>query len=155
MRIRSFTRALVALWYLFGWPSHIYLALFAPDTYRVFGATALIPGFPDLWRTLIMPNITVLAFVVAGFEVVVGALLISRGRWVKVGLGLSLLFNLFLVQLGLGYTAPSLPDDFLVNRLPNLVFIGLQLPLVWGYDDRSLLAPLRDWWRATWGLPKS
>jgi hypothetical protein len=150
MRIRTFTRTFVALWYLLGWLSHVYLALFAPETYRVFGATALIPGAAGLWQMLVMPNIVVLAFVVAGFEILVGGLLISQGRWVKLGLGLSLLFNLFLVQLGLGYTAASPANDFLLNRLPNLVFIGLQVPLIWGHDDQSLPAALRLWWAANW-----
>ena len=148
MRLRTFARSFVALWYLLGWLSHVYLALFSPDTYRVFGATALIPGFANLWGALIMPNITFCALMLAAFEIVVGALLISRGRWVKAGLALSLLFNAFLIQLGLGYPTSSALNDFMVNRLPNLVFMGLQLPLLWGRDDESLVAALRQWWRA-------
>ncbi len=148
MRLRTFARSFVALWYLLGWLSHLYLALFAPETYRVFGATALIPGFSRLWGSLIMPNIAVFALLLAVFEILVGGLLISQGRWVKVGLALSLLFNAFLIQLGLGYPTSSLLNDFMVNRLPNLVFMGLQLPLLWGQDDQSLLAALREWWRA-------
>ena len=155
MRLRTFARSFVALWYLLGWLSHVYLALFAPETYRVFGSTALIPGFTNLWSTLIMPNIRFFALALATFEVLVGALLISQGRWVKAGLGLSLLFNAFLVQLGLGYPASSGLNDFMVNRLPNVVFIGLQLPLLWGRDDESLLGALREWWRATWQPTKS
>jgi hypothetical protein len=151
MSIRTYTRTFVALWYLFGWLSHVYLALFASGTYQAFGATALIPGLKDLWYTLILPNIAFFALALAGFEILVGGLIISRGRWVKLGLGLSLLFNLFLVQLGLGYSAPSLTSDFFVNRLPNLVFIGLQLPLMWGHDDQSLPTALRHWWNTTWG----
>jgi len=124
------------------------LALFAPGTYAVFGATAIIPGFAHLWGTVIMPNITVFALLLAGFEVLVGSLLISQGRWVKAGLVLSLLFTAFLVQLGLGHPASSALDDFMVNRLPNLVFIALQVPLLWGRDDQSLLVALREWWSA-------
>jgi hypothetical protein len=155
MNIRTFTRTFVALWYLLGWVSHVYLAFFSPETYRVFGATALIPGVAGLWQTLVMPNIVMLALLLAGFEVLVGVLLISRGRWVKLGLGLSLLFNLFLVQQGLGYAATSPANDFMVNRLPNLIFMGLQLPLIWGHDDQSLPAALRHWWRANWGATPS
>ncbi len=148
MSIRTYARTFVALWYLLGWLSHVYLAIFAPETYRVFGNTALIPGFAKLWQTLVMPNIVGLALALAGFEVLVGGLLASYGRWVKIGLILSLLFNLFLVQLGLGYAAPSPANDFMVNRLPNLVFLCLQLPLLWGHDSQSLLVVLRDWWAA-------
>jgi hypothetical protein len=155
MSLRTFARSFVALWYLLGWLSHVYLALFAPETYRVFGATALIPGFTSLWATLIMPNITFFALMLAAFEVLLGGLLVSRGRWVKAGLALSLLFNAFLIQLGLGYPTSSALNDFMVNRLPNLVFMGLQLPLLWGQDDQSLLVALREWWRATWPSTRS
>jgi hypothetical protein len=155
MRLRTFARSFVALWYLLGWLSHVYLALFAPETYRVFGATALIPGFTSLWSTLIMPNIRFFALALATFELLVGGLLISQGRWVKAGLALSLLFNAFLIQLGLGYPTSSALNDFMVNRLPNVVFFGLQLPLLWGQDDRSLLTALREWWRASWPSTRS
>ncbi len=148
MRLRTFARSFVALWYLLGWLSHVYLALFAPETYRVLGSTALVPGVTNLWGSLIMPNITVFALLLAVFEILVGGLLISQGRWVKVGLALSLLFNAFLVQLGLGYPTSSTLNDFMVNRLPNLVFMGLQIPLLWGQDNQSLLVALREWWRA-------
>ncbi len=155
MRLRTFARSFVALWYLLGWLSHVYLALFSPETYRVFGATALIPGFANLWGALIMPHITIFALMLAAFEIVVGGLLISRGRWVKAGLALSLLFNAFLIQLGLGYPTSSALNDFMVNRLPNLVFMGLQLPLWWGRDDQSLVVALREWWRAAWPSTRS
>ena len=155
MTPRTFARSFVALWYLLGWLSHVYLALFAPETYRVFGSTALIPGFANLWQTGVMPNIVFFALALAVFEVMVGGLLISEGRWVTAGLGLSLLFNAFLVQLGLGYPAPSAANDFMVNRLPNLVFMALQLPLLWGRNDQSLPAAWREWWRVTWGPTKS
>ena len=51
MRVRTYARTFVALWYVLGWLSHVYLALFAPGTYAVFGATAIIPGFAHLWGT--------------------------------------------------------------------------------------------------------
>ena len=150
MSVRTFARTFIALWYLLGWLSHVYLAFFSPETYRVFGATALIPGFANLWQALVMPNIVGLALILAAFEVMVGGLLASLGRWVKIGLVLSLLFNLFLVQLGLGYAASSPANDFMVNRLPNLVFMGLQLPLLWGRDGQSLVILLREWWAGIW-----
>ena len=136
--MRDFTRTFVALFYLLGWVSHVYLGLFAPETYRVFGGTALIPAYTTLWYNVAMPNITALALLLAAFEVLVGGLLISRGKWVKAGLILSLLFNLFLVQMGLSYQAADWPSDFLVNRLPNLLFMALQVPLLWGQDVRSI-----------------
>ncbi len=50
-----------------------------------------------------MPHITFFALLLATFEITTGILIFSKGRYVKIGLTASVLFNLFLVQLGLGY----------------------------------------------------
>ena len=143
--MRDIIRLLIAPLYLLGWLSHVYLGLNNPEIYRPFGQTALIPAFTSFWYGVVMPQITALALLLAAFEVVVGVLLISKGRWVKIGLALSIAFNLFLVQLGLSYPAPDGLSDFLVNRLPNLLFIVLQIPLFWGKHTRSLPAVIRGW----------
>jgi hypothetical protein len=127
--------------------SHVYLGLNNPEIYRPFGQTALIPSFTSIWYSAVMPQITAFALLLAAFEVVVGILLISKETWVKIGLVLSIAFNLFLVQLGLSYPAPDRLSDFLVNRLPNLIFIVLQIPLFWGQDTTSLPAVIRGWLR--------
>ena len=74
-----------------------YFGLFMPRIYQGFGDTALIPAYAAFWQHLVMPNITFFALLLASFEIIVGLLLISRGRWVKIGLVFSVLFNLFLV----------------------------------------------------------
>jgi hypothetical protein len=94
-----------------------------------------------------MPNITFFALLLAAFEIATGILILSRGRYVKVGLGASVLFNLFLVQLGLGYSEiPWSGRDFLLNRMPNLVFLLLQLPLFWVYFAESFPEFVRSTW---------
>ncbi len=128
--MKNILRTFVALWYLLGWMVHIYLGLTAPQVYGMFGETALLPFFPDVWRGLILPNIIFFTLLLAAFEVVVGVLLVSKGRWVKYGLVLSIAFNLFLVQLGLSTVTNDLWLDFVSNRTPNLIFIALQLPLL-------------------------
>ena len=86
-----------------------------------------------------MPRITFFALLLATFEMTTGILILSKGRYVKVGLVASLLFNLFLVQLGLGYSEiPWSGRDFLLNRLSNVLFVLLQLPLFWVRFDESL-----------------
>ncbi len=91
-----------------------------------------------------MPNITVFALLLAAFELTTGILLLSKGRYVRTGLAASVLFNLFLVQLGLGFPAiQGSARDFLLNRLPNLLFALLQCPLFWVYFDTSLPEFLR------------
>ena len=141
--MRNVMRSFIALWYLLGWLSHVYLGLFAPEIYRSMGDTAIIPAYTVFWHDSVMPYISIFALVLAVFEVIVGCLLISKGKWVKIGLILSLLFNLFLVQMGLGYPAVDPLTNFLVNRLPNLIFIALQVPLLWGWDEHSISATLR------------
>jgi hypothetical protein len=143
MTIRNSIRLFVALWYLLGWLSHVYLGLFAPETYHPFGETALIPAYAIFWQSIVMPHITVFALGLAVFEVWAGCLLIGKGKWVKIGLIFSMLFNLFLVQMGLGYPTPDPLPDFLVNRLPNLLFITLQVPLLWCWDERSIPEVIR------------
>ncbi len=141
--MRTTARVFVALWYLLGWLFHVYLALSSPTTYAVFGETGLLPGFPDFWQNTVMPNIVLLASLLAGFELTVGILLISRDPFVKPGLVLSLAFNLFLVQMGLGFPAADATQDILANRLPNLMFVAIQVPLLWGTYKESLVTLIR------------
>jgi hypothetical protein len=91
-----------------------------------------------------MPNITFFALLLAAFEMAIGILILSKDRYVKAGLAVSVLFNIFLVQLGLGY--PEIQGsgrEFLLNRAPNLLFALLQLPLFWVHFDKSLPQLLR------------
>lgn len=141
--MKNIIRSFVALWYLLGWVSHVYLGLFSPDTYRLFGETALIPAYTAFWKNFMMPNITIFALILAVFEIVVGSLLISKKKWVKIGLVLSILFNLFLVQMGLSYPSPNPLSHFLVNRSPNLIFIALQVPLLWVSFESSIVEVMR------------
>jgi hypothetical protein len=143
--MKNVIRLFIALWYLLGWVSHVYLGLNNPEIYRAFGQTALIPAFTRFWYGVMMPQMTVFALLLAAFEIAVGILLISKGNTVKIGLALSIAFNLFLVQLGLAYPTSDRLLDFLVNRLPNLLFIALQIPLFWDQHTRSLPAVIRGW----------
>jgi hypothetical protein len=136
--MRNILRLFIAPWYLLGWLWHIYLVSTAPGTYQIFGETALIPGYADFWQDVIMSNIILFIILLATFELIVGILLIYKGKWVKLGLGLSIAFNLFLVQMGLGYQETDFQSDFLLNRLPNIIFVIIQLPLLWGNYKQSI-----------------
>lgn len=48
-----------------------------------------------------MPQITGFALLVGAFELTIVILLLSSGRVVKIALTASLIFNFFLIQLGL------------------------------------------------------
>ncbi|RPI31902.1 MAG: hypothetical protein EHM70_10310 [Chloroflexota bacterium] len=136
--MKNIARSFFALWYLLGWVVHLVVVVRGPQFYAPFGDTALIPAFGDFWTAVVMPNITLFAVLLMVFELAVGMLLIGKGRQVKAGLAASLLFNLFLVQLGLTVPASDPVSDFVSNRLPNLVFIALQIPLLFQRFDRSI-----------------
>jgi len=136
--MKNALRVFIALWYLLGWLTHVYFAVTAPATYAVFGQTALLPLLRNLWLNLIMPNIRFFALLLAAFEIAVGCLLVSKRKWVKIGLVFSLLFNLFLVVLGLGTVTADPWQDFVANRMANLIFIALQIPLFFWTFERSL-----------------
>lgn len=137
--MKNVVRCILAPWYLLGWISHVYLALANPQVYRNFGNTALIPALRDLWQTLVMPNIPLFALTLAAFELAVGLLIVGKGRQVRLGLIASIVFNLFLVQLGLSGQTTDWLSDFLINRLPNLIFVAMQIPLLFHRFDRPLL----------------
>ena len=134
-------RVFIALWYLGGSVIHFLCALYRPEIYTRFDRAPLYPLMGRLWVLFILPHITMFALLLAAFELTVVCLLLSRGRAVVLGLAASLCFNLFLVQLGLGYPAVSGSlRDFVLNRLPNVLFILIQLPLFWIRFDKSLMA---------------
>lgn len=137
-------RIFIALWYLGGCAIHVQCALFRADIYARFGRAPLYGFVGRVWVTLVMPHITAFALLLAAFELTIVILLLSSGRAVKIALAASLLFNLFLVQLGLGYPAvPGSLQDFVRNRLSNVLFILIQMPLFWMPFDKSLPALIR------------
>jgi hypothetical protein len=147
MTAKNIIRLLVVPWYLLGWISHVWLGLSSPETYRAFGSTSLFPAYTDFWNGFIMPNILFFALLLAAFEITVGCLLSSKGKWVKIGLVFSFLFNLFLIQMGLGFVTSDPWSSFAGNRLANLLFIALQIPLLRGDFDKSLPAVMIGWFQ--------
>lgn len=65
---------------------------------------------------------------------------------------LSILFNLGLVQMGLGFPAPDPLTSFMVNRGPNLLFIALQVPLLLG-PTPNMSGPQLERGRGSVGKP--
>ena len=113
------------------------------------GKQPLNPAMRHIWAAFVMPHITAFALFLAAFELAVVVLLLSKGRAVAIGLTASLAFNLFLVQLGLGYPAVlGSARDFAVNRLANVLFILVQLPLYCFRFDRSLPGVVRARFRS-------
>jgi hypothetical protein len=137
-------RVFFALWYLLGSLIHVKFGLTNHQIYELFGRTCFFAACRELWFSIVMPHITFFALLLAAFEITTGILILSKGRFVKVGLAASVLFNLFLVQLGLGWPGiQGTESDFLHNRMPTLVFALLQIPLFCVRFDKSLPELLR------------
>ncbi|MFO8036566.1 MAG: hypothetical protein R6U57_08095 [Anaerolineales bacterium] len=141
--MKNWLRGFVAAFYLLGWPLHVYFGLFDPAIYEGFGYTALIPGFNLFWQEFVMPRITLLALLLAVFQISVGLLLIYRKNWVKAGLVLSLIFHLFLTLLGLSFPALNVLSDLYYNRCPNLTFFLIQIYLLFQDYPEPLLKSFR------------
>ncbi len=137
-------RVFIAVWYLGGCVIHFLCAIFQPYAYARLERGPLYPLMGRVWIEFFIPHIVSFAVLLAIIELAVGIMLLSRNGAVRIALTVSLLFNLFLVQLGLGFSAPpGSMDDFVHNRLSNVLFILIQLPLYWVHFDRSLAAVIR------------
>jgi hypothetical protein len=145
--IKNILRIFIALWYLFGWMLHVYLGLFSPIIYKEFGNTSLLPAITQIWQGVVMPNITIFALILALFEITVGLLIINQGKKVKLGLSLSIGFNFFLILLGLGMPSTNVMNDFIMNRLPNLIFLLIQLPLFLDRYESTILEGIKGSFR--------
>lgn len=137
-------RLFFALWYLGGSVFHFILGTRTPEGYRPFGQTALIPQSREIWSKYMMPRMTVFALLLSAFELLVGTLILSKGRLARLGLAASIIFNLFLVQLGLAMPQTDRRAD-LWNRLPTAIFAVLQLPLLFVKFDKPFPAVVKSW----------
>ena len=137
-------RLFFALWYLLGSPSHVFYGITNNQIYEIFGRTSIFAISRELWASVVMPHITFFALLLAVFEMTTGILILSKDRLARIGLGASVLFNLFLVQLGVGFPEARWSGrDFLLNRLFCSLFAFLQLPLFWVRFDLSFPGFLR------------
>ncbi len=138
--LKNSLRTFIALWYLLGWTVHVIISVIAPQPqlYLNFGATTLFSFSRTLWQTIVVPNIMLFGPLCAAFELTVGILMAGKGVRVKIALVASLVFNAFLLQLGLAMPAEGWAADFLYNRLPVLIFAAVQVPLLWCTFDRTL-----------------
>ncbi len=138
--LKNSLRTFIALWYLLGWPVHVVISAIAPQPqlYLNFGDTTLFSFSRTLWQTIVVPNIMLFGPLCAAFEIAVGIMMAGKGVRVKVALVASLVFNAFLLQLGLAMPASGWVADFLINRLPVLIFAAVQVPLLWCTFDRTI-----------------
>ncbi|MDO5052623.1 MAG: hypothetical protein Q4E05_07010 [Pseudoclavibacter sp.] len=145
-RYRRAVRLLFGAVFVVGGVVHLVLGRSHPESYAVFGDTALLPQLDQLWRSFVVPRIAWLTVLLGLLEIVWGLGMAWR-RTLALAAWSMLLFLLFVTVLGYGWPASSPLEDVLKNRLPTLVMAAMLLPLL-----RTSRRPPRGAGRAS-GLP--
>jgi len=102
-----------------------------PSLYSKWVANPLVPFYKPLFVNFVTPNAVLLTVLVALYELALGGLILSKGRYVKIGLIGGMLFNLLLAPMWIGQT------------IFNLILAALHVPL-FRYDFPPLFA---HWWK--------
>ena len=144
MRIyRAVVRIVYAVIFIAAGGAHIYLGRAIPDSYAVFGPTALLPFLTDLWASFVMPNIAWLTLILAAYQALNGVFLLLHRKWVNVGAWAIIAFLAYITIQGYGWPSGSVFEDLLMNRSITLVLLAVLLPVALERDPRSL----RGMWR--------
>lgn len=88
-----------------------------PQGFVDFAANAPIPAYRDIGLALVEPNPRAFGLFMLVFEVAVSLLILSRGRYVKLGLGGAVLFLLGITPLG----KEELPNVILAAGMASLL----------------------------------
>jgi len=94
---KELTRNVFALLFFAGAGAHIYLVSACREVYDSFADLAFLRCYTSMWRTLILPHLTLWVVALIVFELTVAVLLTLRGRAVTIGLVMAGLFVLFLI----------------------------------------------------------
>lgn len=127
---RGVIRILFGAMFIGGGISHVILGRTMPEGYAVYANTAPFEWMRWMWENVGMPNIGWLTLVLAAYEVTAGLLLLRRGRPVRVGAWMILIFLVLISLNGYGWETTSLLEDFLKNRVVTIVMALLAVPLV-------------------------
>jgi hypothetical protein len=93
------------------------IVLTNPQTYVTFAGEAVIPIYRDIALAVAQKSPLMFGIVALVFEVVVAALILSRGRAVRLGLFAAILFLIGIMPLG----KEELPDAILAAGLAYLM----------------------------------
>ena len=93
-------RGLLGAAYLLGGVVHLFLWWSNPDVYAAITSEVLFGWYRGLWTEFVLPNLDALLPALAAFEFVLAGLLLSRGRAVRAGNGLGVVFQVALAPLG-------------------------------------------------------
>ncbi len=85
---------------LMAWGVNFPMMLYDPSLYPMAGANSFIPLYRWFFTEVLARYPVPFILLLIGFETAVGVLTLSRGRWVKLGLGLGALFCLGIAWIG-------------------------------------------------------
>jgi hypothetical protein len=102
-----------------------------PLLYNKWVDRPLVPFYKPLFAEFVTLNAMLLTVLVALYELVIGGLLFSKERYVKLGLLAGMLFNILLAPMWIGQT------------VFNLVLAALHV-LLFRQEDQALATPRRS-----------
>lgn len=128
MRLFRWGQILLGGMYLLGGCLHLLFGLTNPQVYPALAESALIPLYRELFANL--GNPALFAFAIALFEFILAVLIFDKGTFAKIGLLLSIGFQIMVAPLGFWGIA-------------NVLLAVLQAPLLIGIFDSVVLENLQ------------
>lgn len=93
---------------LMAWGVNFPMMLIDPSLYPMAGANSIIPVYRWFFTQVLALYPVPFILLLIGFETMVGVLVLSQERWVKLGLGLGALFCLGIAWIGIeGFWMPA------------------------------------------------
>jgi hypothetical protein len=112
-------RLLFALIFILGAVANVVMLIASPELYSEFASASFLTIYKQLWFSIVYPNLGLLLGVVILLEGMIAIFLLSKGKYVKIGLLLATMFMLVLV-----------PFWWYGGSLMNLIFA---LIFIWLY----------------------
>ena len=132
-KIANFLRLFWGCVFLAGVVINLAIGFINPHLYD-FGGQYAWPSFlQDFWTDAVVPNMLLFIILYAAIELVLGLLIVNKGKPVKIGLAGALFFGAGLLMIGLG----ARQDDWLA-RIPNLTFEAIIIFCLFFNYDKSL-----------------
>jgi hypothetical protein len=117
---------------------NVFLAIKDPTVYNNGGLYAWPDILQNFWADTVVPNILLFIILYAVIELILGLLILNKGKWAKIGLAGGALFGIGLLMLGLG----AQRSDWLA-RIPNLAFEAMMIYCLFFKYDKTLLETVR------------
>jgi hypothetical protein len=137
-KVANFLRFFLGIFFLAGAAFNTYLTITNPDGYKNGGATAWPSFLQHFWMNVVVTHMVLFLIFFIIIEIALGLLLLSKGKWVKLGLLGAILFSAGLLFIGLGYA-----QDYWPARIPNLTVAVIWTLLLFGRYDKTLLGTIR------------